>query len=1475
MKNLSANGTPLTDLGPTSQVDLPNIELNIGQTQREKPKEMSSADAFKGLMQEAEMKAARNLQGTQFAKGSELYKDTGFFGVKTAYEDIGYNPLFDNEDRLSKRGGWDKFTDVMTGMGMVALGTIVNNNAQKGNIVSSIAKGDFTFEDVIGSKVAQEISDNNEAIMDVYRTGTRAGAEPKDGFDVIKGFVNIFDIETMANSWGTLGMNLGFTVGTMADIMAENALFAAATGAETGGVGVVAAGARAGVGLTRALYRGLAMTYKAVKGLDNVTDAGRAAYRAMELANPALKTMKVVGNVAKQMGRSAYISAGEASLEAAGSAKQFQDEMLKRYRDENGADPTTDQKFMDDLKKSIKDTKTEVFGSNMVILTASNALTFSNLLSGKSLMKASNLTEAAKRLVKGPGGVIRTAKQAAKEGGLLGVAKRYGINTGKAIGDSWNEAAEEVLQGVANESARRRHDLFDKDNSGVLASFGNTLSDRAGSVEFYEEAVSGLMTGLVMKGGGKMLNWRGDAKNEELAQGLAGMLNTAMKNAEINKTNLDDMTTPRSQGGMRGGKKFQDRPSTHHIYNTANQANAMALQSVAVNENNAKEFHDAKHQAVVSFLQLNATTGRSEFALDSMRDQLDTLTEAEFAEKMNIPIEEVSSKRQSMSDEFMKDLTEKQNRFDETYAQILNKYKNPYNSEKEPEKYRAYQEAQLHVSTYEQDWGNALLRTGQLTKDIATHIEKNYGAKVEEQDIHVINDNVLLEERISILKDLVRAQAQNEDVMTPMEKKDYENNQRKLALLEAVKNEKNDEGQYQEAANAYISYLVRQKQNVSQADISQDLIDLADARKRMREANTPSEKALAQKDLDSARSRINSKKIIAFGDQDLHMLIRDMSDLEGEQRYFQDMFNILRGDGKLFESFVNKIVEANRSVSEQADKEELSRPDEKSADTLPLIEELQKLFPNFSNDMLEDIANRVSVYINENFVNDKGVFTKNETGKTYPSLSELLKQERGSITEILKRDAEKQKEKEVDTLIDNTANKLIDEKVEEIVTEAEDKEVQLLGSEPAEKVSGTAQEEIKIEDDNQKIRKISNEIKKIEKLIIQANDGVDEDVAEFAKDNNDDILSYRTIDFNGGKAIVYDTNQNDGWSGKGSSFRKTWDVLKFNQSFSNMSSPAHVRILMTSEQKYNYSENKKSEFAKQLRELAKSVRDTNEVRLIDIRPTSNVNIELLNNRLSELKSELQVLESKQTTLPTTEESKQEGLPINETNDDTNVDTNVVSSPEEKSAAPLPTYEKITTKEVVNPSPITEENKNEIIAKIKNVATNVTDEEISIGMSSIESIANERMRRDSLTFEEFLNGEELSVLIGRMFNVRSSADDVQIVGSSPVENLSENAQEEAMPNEEKSTAPLPKSLKEINEKDTIILKEDNSPYIVVSKDDKKGTIRVRSLSNPNLYMEVEGVDEISEYRPSALELSDEEFFKALKDSDRVDEGSCEI
>lgn len=167
-----------------------------------------------------------------------------------------------------------------------------------------------------------------------------------------------------------------------------------------------------------------------------------------------------------------------------------------------------------------------------------------------------------------------------------------------------------------------------------------------------------------------------------------------------------------------------------------------------------------------------------------------------------------------------------------------------------------------------------------------------------------------------------------------------------------------------------------------------------------------------------------------------------------------------------------------------------------------------------------------------------------------------------------------------------------------------------------------------------KIERLENEIQSLNKLIEKLGVPSETDplVDEFAKENNDGNLSYKktkfldTID-----AIVYETNQPDDWSGKGSSFRSTWNVLKFNQSAPNMSSPAHVRILMTAEQKAEYNPKSNTGYSKALRNLAKENRNRDTVVLIDIRPVKynakNIEAEqnALNNQISQLNKDIESL----------------------------------------------------------------------------------------------------------------------------------------------------------------------------------------------------------------------------------------------------------
>ena len=154
------------------------------------------------------------------------------------------------------------------------------------------------------------------------------------------------------------------------------------------------------------------------------------------------------------------------------------------------------------------------------------------------------------------------------------------------------------------------------------------------------------------------------------------------------------------------------------------------------------------------------------------------------------------------------------------------------------------------------------------------------------------------------------------------------------------------------------------------------------------------------------------------------------------------------------------------------------------------------------------------------------------------------------------------------------------------------------------------------------------EISRLEGRIarLAESNGRDSKVDEFAKENNDDVLEFSKEPFNGSEALVYQTKQDNTWSDKGSSFVGTWDVLKFYQG-----SNAHVRVLMTPQQKASYDKTDKKGFSKALRDFAKTNAKTNTVVLLDIRPKqedNSVEIENLNKELEEIKNreEVEVVE---------------------------------------------------------------------------------------------------------------------------------------------------------------------------------------------------------------------------------------------------------
>lgn len=190
-------------------------------------------------------------------------------------------------------------------------------------------------------------------------------------------------------------------------------------------------------------------------------------------------------------------------------------------------------------------------------------------------------------------------------------------------------------------------------------------------------------------------------------------------------------------------------------------------------------------------------------------------------------------------------------------------------------------------------------------------------------------------------------------------------------------------------------------------------------------------------------------------------------------------------------------------------------------------------------------------------------------------------------------------------------------------------------------------ESVKIDEGtiDKKIKLYEDIIEKLKQELDNSERETDIEVDSFAKEMNNGNLEYQKVSFQSSDAIIYQTSQNNNWSGTGSSFRKTWDVLKFNQSFANNPVYSHVRILLTPEQKANYDKNSKTGFSKELRELAKKYRGSNVV-LIDARPNRGDNKKVIESKIDSKLKEINILKNKLNISEKTKKiniSKQENI----------------------------------------------------------------------------------------------------------------------------------------------------------------------------------------------------------------------------------------
>lgn len=341
--------------------------------------------------------------------GNAFYKRYAAYGQEK-FDQIGFTPLRDNESIFSANTtGWDDFKRMMKYSFFPLLGH--GFIAGPKSLINAFG-GDFG-------------GDREEARA--YEEATAIGYSSRGGVGAF--FNNAL-------------MNFGYTAGIITEVLAEEAILAAATGITFGGAAPVAGArtaanlARIGRGFSKTFYldRAAAQIGKTLTSLKNTT-AARNFWKAStspvgRFFNPLTNTFEAINNVSKiskfdnltglaKLSKTAggfyadvrrlNAAFSEARLEGGLVENHIYDGLYNEYWDKNGKAPSNDEEY--EMLKKAKEGATETIAWNTALVYLSEGLVFNNIFTPKGGMrrllagKTAELMELAEGRIVGEVGV--------------------------------------------------------------------------------------------------------------------------------------------------------------------------------------------------------------------------------------------------------------------------------------------------------------------------------------------------------------------------------------------------------------------------------------------------------------------------------------------------------------------------------------------------------------------------------------------------------------------------------------------------------------------------------------------------------------------------------------------------------------------------------------------------------------------------------------------------------------------------------------------------------------------------------------------------------------------------------------------------------------------------------------------------------------------------------------------------------------
>lgn len=565
------------------------------------------------------------------------------------FSKVGFYPGVNNEDRFAKSlSKWQKAGLAFDQMWGLTKESFTQQWATETQFWGSLASGQFgkAFLPFADTKELEEMSRTMEKVS--TQNYIPLTYEEQIGH---------YGFGKLATGFSQLGFTLGM-IGAASTQLALEATAATLLAPETAGASALEFGASVLNKFKRALT--LKEFYTKLKTAENTVETANKIKQAWQYITNTERIKAGLGTF-YTFTKEWNAATGEAKFEAGSSYAEYLD---KAYKDATDAGKILTYEQRQALESKATDVAINNGITNTGLLFVMNRLNMGNLFRGPFSPQrrfVTELGEAADQAIVRNSAGLWVPKGSMKEM----FTKKGGIGILKGIGewalDSAWEGVQEVAQGVSNKYWQDYYNKqYDRDaNFNPMSLLGKSITARLNSNESFDEFVSGFIIGLpgsaINYGMGKfqsnVLYGKQTKEYEKNVQSLA---------SELNKWEADPT------------RVFDPR-----VANVNNQIAFSQEMKDAVESGNIYAYKNLNHQAIRDMVMLGIRTGKLDYMIDTLKDQVQNLKPEEFEAIFKVPSD--STNRKSAMD-YVSLLEKQSESLVKDYDEAKQKFANPFSN---------------------------------------------------------------------------------------------------------------------------------------------------------------------------------------------------------------------------------------------------------------------------------------------------------------------------------------------------------------------------------------------------------------------------------------------------------------------------------------------------------------------------------------------------------------------------------------------------------------------------------------------------------------------------------------------------------------------------------------------------------------------------------------------------------------------------